>query len=211
MFVDNQFHILLILLATAWCVFHSALIAIPVTEFFRSFMGGAFRFYRLIYNLFSILTLLPVVYIEYGFRDNLLFAWEHPVLQVIRIFLFVLCMLLFIFGSRQYDGMEFLGLRQIKTGNTNRTLSVAGVFNTKGIQNFVRHPWYLGVMILIWLRNIYDTVLLVNLVFTVYLIIGSLLEEMKLKKEFGNAYLQYQKRVSMLLPWKWLLRRLRRK
>jgi protein-S-isoprenylcysteine O-methyltransferase Ste14 len=36
------------------------------------------------------------------------------------------------------------------------------------------------------------------------LIVGTWLEEKKLIEEFGEKYLAYQKRVSMLLPYKWL-------
>ena len=43
---------------------------------------------------------------------------------------------------------------------------------------------------------------------TIYLIIGTLLEEVRLKREFGEEYAAYQKKVSMLIPWKWVVRRL---
>jgi len=36
------------------------------------------------------------------------------------------------------------------------------------------------------------------------LIVGTYLEEKKLVREFGEKYLIYQKRVSMLIPYKWL-------
>ena len=42
------------------------------------------------------------------------------------------------------------------------------------------------------------------LILTVYLIIGTFLEERKLVYEFGDQYRNYQKQVSMLLPLKWL-------
>jgi hypothetical protein len=36
------------------------------------------------------------------------------------------------------------------------------------------------------------------------LIVGTYLEEKKLIGELGEKYLAYQKRVSMLIPYKWL-------
>jgi beta-lactamase class D len=44
----------------------------------------------------------------------------------------------------------------------------------------------------------------VNLVLSAYLVIGTLLEERKLMLEFGKEYRDYQGRVSMFLPIKWL-------
>jgi len=41
--------------------------------------------------------------------------------------------------------------------------------------------------------------------------IGSVLEERKLVREFGEEYRAYQRQVPMLVPWKWLLSRVRRK
>jgi len=39
-------------------------------------------------------------------------------------------------------------------------------------------------------------------VLTVYIIIGTLLEEKKLIAEIGQPYLIYRSRVPMLIPWK---------
>jgi protein-S-isoprenylcysteine O-methyltransferase Ste14 len=44
----------------------------------------------------------------------------------------------------------------------------------------------------------------INLVLSLYLIIGAFLQERKLVLEFGDGYRQYQDRVSMLFPWKWI-------
>jgi protein-S-isoprenylcysteine O-methyltransferase Ste14 len=48
------------------------------------------------------------------------------------------------------------------------------------------------------------SVIIVNVILTSYLIVGTHLEEKKLVMEFGEKYLIYQKRVSMLIPYKWL-------
>lgn len=52
------------------------------------------------------------------------------------------------------------------------------------------------------------TVLVGNGVLTVYIVVGTLLEERKLVHEFGDAYRNYQSRVSMFLPLKWIRRRI---
>jgi protein-S-isoprenylcysteine O-methyltransferase Ste14 len=47
-----------------------------------------------------------------------------------------------------------------------------------------------------------------NCVLTVYIVVGTLLEERKLVHEFGDAYRNYQRRVSMFVPLKWIRRRI---
>jgi protein-S-isoprenylcysteine O-methyltransferase Ste14 len=51
----------------------------------------------------------------------------------------------------------------------------------------------------------YVSTLIVNCILTIYLIIGTILEERKLVLVMGDAYRDYQKRVSMLIPCKWIL------
>lgn len=200
----NSLHIILLAATVLWCVLHSILIAIPVTEFFRKYLGVNYRFYRIGYNIFSIISLIPVIALELSLKSEVIFNWDHPFLLFVRILLLVVSVLIFYLGSKQYDGGELLGLNQLKTGKHNRTLSTSGSLNTSGILNVIRHPFYLAGIIIIWLRPINLSVLLVNSVFTIYLIVGSVIEEGKLIKEFGSAYIEYKKRVSMLIPWKWL-------
>ena len=59
-------------------------------------------------------------------------------------------------------------------------------------------------MPLIWARRIDVSAIMVNVILTVYLIVGTYLEEKKLVREFGESYRSYQKKVSMLIPYKWL-------
>lgn len=44
--------------------------------------------------------------------------------------------------------------------------------------------------------------LLINLLWTVWIIIGAFLEERDLFAEFGETYREYQRQVPMLIPWR---------
>jgi protein-S-isoprenylcysteine O-methyltransferase Ste14 len=48
-------------------------------------------------------------------------------------------------------------------------------------------------------------------ILTAYLIVGTLLEEKKLVREFGMEYRAYQARVSMFLPYKWVKSKIRKR
>jgi len=63
---------------------------------------------------------------------------------------------------------------------------------------------------LIWATNLDATAVIVNIILSVYVIVGTLLEERKLIREFGDEYREYQKKVSMLFPVKWIKARLSR-
>ncbi|MGB6970657.1 MAG: hypothetical protein WBD61_00710, partial [Desulfobulbales bacterium] len=76
-------------------------------------------------------------------------------------------------------------------------------FTTEVILGYVRHPWYSGAILLVWVFGIVTDVSLVSkLVLSVYIIIGTLLEEQKLIREIGEPYRAYRKKVPMLIPWK---------
>jgi protein-S-isoprenylcysteine O-methyltransferase Ste14 len=73
-----------------------------------------------------------------------------------------------------------------------------------GVLGLMRHPWYTAFIIFLWARDFDLAGLITNSVLTAYIFIGTCLEERKLITEFGQAYRDYQEKVSMLFPVKWL-------
>jgi len=98
-----------------------------------------------------------------------------------------------------------LGIKQVKEGTSNKAITDSGELDTSGVLGITRHPWYLATLLLIWARQLDASAMFVNVILTAYLIVGTYLEEKKLVREFGEKYLIYQKRVSMLIPYKWLM------
>ena len=193
----------LVVLITAWCVLHSAMISVSVTEYLRKRLGSTFRFYRLFFNVVSALTLIPVVLYASSTRTEPIFRWDGY-MQIIQIFLLGTAAVLFFLGAYRYDAGQLLGLKQIREGATNKGVTDAGKLDTSGVLSIVRHPWYLATILLIWSRQLDISAILVNAILTCYLIIGTYLEEKKLIREFGENYRAYQRKVSMLIPYKWL-------
>jgi protein-S-isoprenylcysteine O-methyltransferase Ste14 len=120
------------------------------------------------------------------------------------VLLLVTAVLLFFLGGRHYDVHQVLGIKQIKEGTSNKAITDSGELDTSGILGITRHPWYLATILLIWARQLDASAIFINVIFTSYLIVGTYLEEKKLVREFGEKYLIYQKRVPMLIPYKWL-------
>ncbi len=73
----------------------------------------------------------------------------------------------------------------------------------RGAYRWVRHPLYLFMLVLIWssLDLTLDR-LLFDALWTAWIVVGTILEERDLVAEMGEAYLAYQRRVPMLVPWR---------
>jgi protein-S-isoprenylcysteine O-methyltransferase Ste14 len=111
-------------------------------------------------------------------------------------------------GAKRYNFSQFAGLTQIKEGTNHNLINKTGKLSSRGILGVIRHPFYAGIFPLIWSNNLDVTALITNIILSVYVIIGTLLEERKLILEFGDAYRGYQQKVSMLFPYKWIKKKL---
>jgi protein-S-isoprenylcysteine O-methyltransferase Ste14 len=99
------------------------------------------------------------------------------------------------FSFRSYNTKEFLGLAEEKL---HQKLSV------DGMNRFVRHPLYFSTLIVVWgvlLLQPTREYMGVAVIITIYLIVGTKLEEKKLLEIFGQEYRNYQKQVPMLIPF----------
>jgi len=175
-----------------WCGLHSLLASTRVRGKLVA-MGLKDENYRLIYVTFSIASLA------------LLMGWELSTVeiprpenlywQIIRGLCFLYATTMFLAGAKQYDLKTFLGL-----GNNGEQGKRKGL-KTNGILSRVRHPWYSGGLALACglgatpLDRIDLRILL-----AVYLVVGCMIEERRLAREFGSAFSQYKKRVPMLIP-----------
>ncbi|MEE8547665.1 MAG: isoprenylcysteine carboxylmethyltransferase family protein [bacterium] len=199
---------ILALLWTAWCFLHSAMISVSVTEYLKGRLGDSYRFYRLIYVIVTVVTLLPILIFSNSVQSPEVFSWNGS-LVALRMLLVIASIGLFYAGAKHYDGLQFIGIRQIREKESRKGLTETGGIDTTGILGVVRHPWYTGGIFIIWAaRNLDLATLVVNVVLTAYILIGTVLEERKLALEFGDEYKEYQKKVSMFLPAKWVRSRL---
>jgi protein-S-isoprenylcysteine O-methyltransferase Ste14 len=100
-----------------------------------------------------------------------------------------------------YDSLSFFGIRQIlnfgKVKQTNRSEEI----KKSGLLALTRHPMYLALIIFLLCQTVTMADIVVNAILTVYVIIGTVLEEKKLVLEFGDAYRKYQQEVPMLIPF----------
>lgn len=160
--------------------------------------------YRLAYNLISFVTFLPILYISAAnMPDKIIWQLEWPislVFNVIRMVGFVGLLV----SLLQTDPLRFAGLGQairFISGGTN--ISPPPTLVVKGSYRLVRHPLYFFSLIILWFFPVMTAATLAfNMLTTLYFWIGSIFEESRLVRVFGDAYLQYQQEVPRLLPIK---------
>ncbi len=113
---------------------------------------------------------------------------------------FFLCLLGFYWGVKALAFFDPFGLRPILDRLQGRNPAPMPI-TVAGLYRWVRHPLYLFSIIIIWsCPDLTTDRLLFNLLWTVWIVVGSYFEEIDLIAEFGDAYREYQKRVPMLVP-----------
>ena len=76
-------------------------------------------------------------------------------------------------------------------------------FVVRGPYRWVRHPFYFFSLLLIWsCPDLSLDRLLHNILWSTWIIVGSVLEERDLVADFGEPYRDYQRKVPMLIPWR---------
>jgi len=193
--------LLLIIFWVGWCTLHSLLISTSVKRWFDHRGGRWLGLYRIGYVCFSLGTLVPLLWFTATLPQQP-FGVPPDWLRGVQWMLLLYALVLFVGGLRVYDLQTFLGLRQWRDYRTGHK-SVPPAFRKTGILRYVRHPWYSGGIALLWsLPALTDVTLVTRSILSAYLIVGSLLEERKLRKSLGEPYLSYCREVPMLLPWK---------
>lgn len=73
----------------------------------------------------------------------------------------------------------------------------------RGPYRFVRHPLYFFSLVMIWANSDLTTGrLLLDIILTIWIIVGCGFEEKDLVKIFGSKYVEYQLKVPMIFPYK---------
>jgi len=108
----------------------------------------------------------------------------------------------FSWGVQALGNFDTFGLNPIRAYLRGRQLRAPNVI-VRGPYLWVRHPLYFFVLVLIWSApDVSLDRLLFNVLWTLWVVLGTYLEEKDLVAEFGEKYRYYQKTVPMLFPWR---------
>jgi methanethiol S-methyltransferase len=172
----------------AWCLFHSILALEGLKRRAGRYVSPAQ--YRLFYNLFSMATLVFPALLYFKADSTVLVRYGFPY-SIVPGTLFFFCLIVLVYSFRNFAIQGFLGLKEERHNLV-----------TTGIYKYSRHPMYVASIGLLWLRGLEARDLVVNTVFTAYLLVGAFIEEMRLIEAYGDVYRRYRKETSMFLPLK---------
>ena len=195
--------IIIITLFLLFAVPHSILAAFDVKKRLTEQIGDKIAFYRLFYNVSSILLFVSIYYLSPKPQLKI-YDLQFPFDIIIFAIQFLGIVGLFWAGS-YVDMKEFLGIKQviryfrgeykIQDLDEHHNLIVAGPFKMS------RHPIYFFSIIILGFRpamDLFDMVFFICL--ALYFYIGSLYEEKSLEKRYGIQYADYKQRVPRILP-----------
>lgn len=187
----------LILSIALWGLVHSLMASLRFKALLENLLGAkSSRFYRLFYNIFSVISFVPILWLMRVLPDNILYQIPAPWYYLV-LFGQAISALGLMVGLFQTDLGKFAGLRQIisPAGEKNGKLVITGLYR------HMRHPLYTFGLLFIWLTPMMTVnMLVVYISSTLYIIIGAYFEERKLLREFGDAYAEYQSNTPMLIP-----------
>jgi len=161
--------------------------------------------YRLLYNSFAAISLLPTLALLIALPDRDLYRFPPP-FSYFALGVQALAALGLVYSVFQLGPMHFIGLRQwvgwlngVEVHSESDTSASRLVVD--GLHRYVRHPLYTTSLIILWLVSPMTVNRLAFVVgITLYFYVGSIFEERKLIGEFGEAYRAYQRRVPRLVP-----------
>ena len=185
----------LALIVFAWAaygVLHSWLAGTSLKRWVSARQPSAMPAYRLGFNLLATLLLLPPLWLTLRYQGEPLWTWPGWIAWPVALGVVAG----FLWSLKWYDSAEFLGLRQWRTreGKDQEALTLSP------LHRHVRHPWYAMGLLFLWTRDLNAAWLVTAIAVTVYILIGSRLEEKKLEALYGEAYARYRRRVPGLLP-----------
>jgi len=178
---------------------HSVMARKPFKRWWTRFVPPAIE--RSTYVLLSSLVLM-LLFWQWRPLPAVIWQIDNPELAMAVTGLSLFGWVLVFTSTFLINHFELFGLHQVTNNLVGQTMS-APRFRTPFLYKVVRHPLYLGFIIAFWAA---PTMTIGHLLFaavtTAYILVGIMLEERDLIDLFGDEYLRYRERVSMLVPWR---------
>ena len=189
-------HLLLALFWILFGVLHSVLASNKIKDAIRRSQKQWYKHYRIYYTLFAFTSFAAVLYYQITMESFDLFQ-RSAISRAAGIVIGLVGLVIMAICIRKYF-FSLSGLKALVTDQPSNELIITG------IHKHMRHPLYLGTFLFIWGLFIYIpycSLLIANLVITIYTLYGISLEEAKLEEEFGDQYRQYKATVPKLIPF----------
>ncbi len=194
-------YLLIASLWIAYCLVHSFLVSTSFTNLLTRSLKKYYAFYRIFFVSFSLALLIPLIKYTDQLDSNMIITYSLP-LNIIRYVLTLGSLLMFFWAFFiDYDSLSFFGIRQILNFGKEKKINPSEDLKRNGLLGVVRHPMYFALIIALWCDTFTMAGIMINIILTIYVITGTILEEKKLVLEFGDVYVKYQQEVPMLIPF----------
>ncbi len=184
------------LLSLAFFLQHSGMVRRGFRRRLESFIPP--HYHGAVYTIVSGLVLIVLLVFWQGSENVLLDVQGLP--GVIMRSFFFLAIVGTCWGMWALRSVDMFGLDAV-IKNQKDEPSAVKPFTVRGPYRWVRHPLYLFTIVLFWSYPVITTDrLLLNVLWTLWIVIGTVLEERELVDDFGDDYRDYQAKAPMLLP-----------
>lgn len=186
--------------AAFWLVFavlHSALARQQVQRELERQLAG---YYRLAYNVVAVLKLSIVYQVGRAWLDVGHFSlFDNSAFFYSALFIKYLGIAVMLLAVMMYDIGRFTGITQALTGERVSS-SAHEPLQRRFLNRWVRHPLYTGAFLILWGGAISTFDVWTAIWGTLYLLIGTVYEERKLVRIYGEEYRRYQREVPKYFP-----------
>ena len=189
----------LALLWALWGGLHSLLVQESVRARLQALTHLPPPAYRLFYSIFAMFSLLVPLLFAYALGGMRSWLWPWPWWPS-QLLLAGGAMGLIVWAEWMMvlAGVDNFGLRQAMTHHEDPLVLVR-----RGPYARLRHPMYLATVVLLWTRTLAPPDLVTSLMLTIYTVLGTWHEERKLRRQMGDSYRDYAKRVPIIPGLGW--------